>query len=274
MKKHLSTIALVLVFVVGLSLLLYPTISDYWNSMHQSYAIATYTETVAQMDNISYDNVWQEARDYNQTLAEKPNRWFLTDEEKEIYASLLNVAGNGIMGYIEIPSLNVRLPMYHGTDEAVLQIAIGHIEGTSLPVGGLGSHSVLSGHRGLPSAKLFSNLDQMAEGDAFLLHVLDETLTYEVDQILVVEPEDVEALELDPAMDLCTLVTCTPYGVNSHRLLVRGHRVDTVTVEEKAPVRISNEAIQIDEWLVAPFAAVPVLLVLGLISLIKPKKKK
>ena len=256
MKKHLPTLCMVLVFVVGLSLLLYPTISDYWNSFHQTQVISGYGDSVARLDEISYDYVWQAARQYNADLLKEDNRFFPTEDMHERYLSLLSV----------------RLPIYHSTDEAVLQVAVGHIEGSSLPVGGAGTHCLLSGHRGLPSAKLFSSLDQMAVGDVFMLHVLDETLTYEVDQILVVLPEEISELEIDPEQEYCTLVTCTPYGVNSHRLLVRGHRVENA--EETAPVRITNGASQISEWLVAPFVAIPVVLILMLIRRIFRRKRK
>ena len=255
MKKHLPTILLVLVLIVGLSLLLYPTFSNWWNSFHQSRAIATYTQSVAELDAATYDHIWDAAREYNSKLTEKINRYYLDEEEQAEYAALMDVAGNGVMCYIEIPKLDTIMPVYHGTDEAVLQIAVGHIAGTSLPTGDTGTHCVLSGHRGLPSAKLFTNLDQMTEGDTFMLHVLDETFTYEVDQILTVLPEDVSALEIEEDMDLCTLVTCTPYGVNTHRLLVRGHRVDTVV--EAAPVRVIADAVEIEKWQVAAAVAVP-----------------
>ena len=262
MKKYLSTMLLAAAFAVGLGLLLYPAVSDAWNALHQSEAIAGYSRTVARLDDISYDYGWDAARDYNRALISREDRWFPTDAEHAQYESLLNVAGSGVMGYVEIPALEVKLPVYHGADEAVLQVGVGHIEGSSLPVGGVGTHCVLSGHRGLPSAKLFSNLDRMAVGDEFMLHVLDETLTYRVDQILVVEPGDVAALEIDLAADLCTLVTCTPYGVNTHRLLVRGRRAKTA--EEAAPVRVANGAVQVDEWRIAPFAAAALLLIAGL----------
>lgn len=255
MKKHWPTILLILVFVLGLSLMLYPTISDWWNSRHQSRAIAGYTQTVAQLDSQSYDPLWAQARAYNESLLAKSNRYYLDEEERQLYNSLLNVGGNGIMGYVEIPKLDLRLPIYHGTDEAVLQVAIGHIEGTSLPTGGAGTHCVISGHRGLPSARLFTGLDQMEVGDTFSLSVLDRVLTYQVDQILVVLPDDVEALQIDPDADLCTLFTCTPYGVNSHRLLVRGHRVET----PDAPVAASLQAnaVRLAPWKMVPivFAA-------------------
>lgn len=271
-KGSLSTIILILVFLVGLSLLLYPTVSDYWNSLHQSHAIAEYAENVANLDNDIYDELWSAARAYNEALLSKEDRYSLTDEEMEEYESLLNVSGNGIIGYIEIPSINCSLPIYHGTDEAVLQIAVGHIEGTSLPVGGESTHSVLSGHRGLPSAKLFTNLDQLTIGDTFVLRVLDETLTYEVDQILIVEPYELGALAIEEGEDYCTLVTCTPYGINTHRLLVRGHRVENAA--EAKTIRVTADAIQIEPVIVAPVVAVPMLLILMTVLLVTTHKKK
>lgn len=273
MKKHLSTIILVVVLLAGLSLMLYPTVSEYWNARHQSRAIANYNNAVAQLTETDYSDIWEAAWNYNEVLAGKANRYFMSETGKIEYESLLNVAGDGIMGYVEIPKLDCRLPVYHGTDEAVLQIAIGHIEGTSLPVGGLGSHSVLSGHRGLPSAKLFTNLDQIAVGDVFLLHVLNETLTYEVDQILIVLPDDVSALEIDPEQDLCTLVTCTPYGINSHRLLVRGHRVETVEEEVRAPILVAANATMVDRWTVAGIVAAPMVLILMIVWLVQARKR-
>ncbi len=273
MKKRLSTIILILVFLTGLSLLLYPTVSDYWNSFHQSRAIATYASEVATLDNDTYDQLWEAAWDYNRRLAERENPLFQSEEDLAEYAALLNISGSGVMGYIEIPEISVSLPLYHGVDEGVLQVAVGHIPGTSLPVGGEGTHSVLSGHRGLPSAKLFTHLDQLREGDLFLLRVLDETLTYEVDQILIVEPHEVGALAIEPGMDYCTLVTCTPYGINSHRLLVRGHRIETV--EEQAPVRVGSDAAYLNRNVVAACLAVPVLLVLLLAALLmRPRKRE
>ena len=272
MKKHLSTILLVVIILAGLSLLLYPSFSNYWNERHQSVAIQSYGEQVAQMDNSAAQQLLQQARAYNRTLLNRENRFVLSDAEAAQYEGLLDVTGTGIMGYVEIPSLDCMLPIYHGTDEAVLQIAVGHIAGSSLPVGGEGTHCVISGHRGLPSAKLFTNLDQLAEGDVFRLHVLDEILSYEVDQILTVEPHDVAALEIDPEQDLCTLVTCTPYGINSHRQLVRGHRVETV--EERAPVRVSSDAAYLNRNAVALCLAAPVLVVLLLVAILKQPRKR
>lgn len=260
MKKHLSNIILIVILLAGLSLLLYPTVSDYWNKFHQSQAIASYAEAVADLDDETYEQLWGEAVEYNQSLRSRANRYHPTEEEHAAYEALLNVSGDGIMGYIEIESINCYLPIYHGVEESVLQIAVGHIEGTSLPVGGSGSHCVLSGHRGLPSAKLFTDLDQMREGDVFVLRVLDETLTYEVDQIRIVLPEEVNDLELVDGMDYCTLVTCTPYGINSHRMLVRGHRIDNLA--DASSIRVTADAMQLRPVLITPILMVPILLLL------------
>ncbi len=270
-KGTVSTIILIVVFLAGLSLLLYPSVSDYWNSLHQSKAIAQYAQEVAAIDSELYQRLWAEARAYNQSLPAREERFAMTAEERETYEGLLSVSEGGVMGYIEIPTIGCSLPIYHGTGESVLQVAVGHIEGSSLPTGGAGTHCALSGHRGLPSARLFTDLDKLTEGDDFLLRILDETLTYEVDQILIVEPQELDALEIDPNQDYCTLVTCTPYGVNSHRLLVRGHRVEN---EEAAQtVRVTADAMQIEPVIVAPLVAIPMLLLL-LIVLMIPKKPK
>ncbi len=272
MKNRKSTILLLLVFLIGLSLLLYPTVSDWWNSFHQTRAIAGYAEAVANLDDVSYEQYWAEAQAYNETLRGNKNRYQPTEEEAAQYESLLNVTGNGIMGYIEIPAIGVSLPVYHGTGDTVLQIAVGHIEGTSLPVGGPGTHCVLSGHRGLPSAKLFTDLDKLVVGDTFMLRVLDEVLTYEVDQIHIVEPEDVSLLEIEDGQDLCTLVTCTPYGINSHRLLVRGHRIENQ--EDVSAIRVTADAMLIEPILVAPAVAAPILLLLFIWLLASGPKKR
>ena len=272
-KQTLSTLLLVLVFLVGLSLLLYPTVSDYWNSLHQSRAIASYAEQVATLDNAAYDALWAEARAYNDTLRTKTDRFTLTDEELAEYNATLNVPGTNVIGYIEIPKIDCYLPIYHGTDEATLQVGVGHLEGSSLPVGGAGTHCVLSGHRGLPSAKLFTDLDQLAEGDTFVLYVLDETLTYEVDQIRIVEPQEVDELAIEDGQDYCTLVTCTPYGINTHRLLVRGHRVENAETDQAA-ARVSADAMQVDTAAVAPLVAVPLLLLLLFGLLFKTRRRR
>ena len=241
-KNGLFSLILILTLLTGLSLLLYPTISDWWNSFHQSRAIASYVETVEELDDDAYAQLWEDAQAYNEALSQDNSRFQPSEEESVRYNELLN------------------LPIYHGTDEAVLQVAVGHIEGSSLPVGGPGTHTVLSGHRGLPSATLFTDLDQLDMGDVFLLHVLGETLTYQVDQIRIVEPDDVSLLALEEGEDLCTLVTCTPYGVNSHRLLVRGYRVENL--EEEQVWQISGEAGRVDFRLVALALALPMLLLL------------
>ena len=272
MRKHLSTIALVLVLLAGLSLMLYPTVSDWWNSMHQSRAIASYSDTVAELDHSRFDELLAQARAYNETLIGRDGRFVMSEEEQAVYDSLLDVSGTGIMGYVEIPKIDCSLPIYHGTEESVLQIAIGHLEWSSLPVGGESTHCVLSGHRGLPSAKLFTNLDKLQEGDVFMLRVLDEVLTYEVDQIRIVLPDEVEELAIKEGEDLCTLFTCTPYGINTHRLLVRGRRVEG---ESSLPtINVANEAYIIDPIIVAPAAAVPMLLLLLIWLLVKYRKKK
>lgn len=275
MKKknnNWTTVFLVLLLLAGVSLLLYPSLSNYWNSMHQTRAIASYAETVSQLDTAQYDEMWKAAQDYNRSLAERETAFALTDEQKAAYESLLEVSGLGVMGYIEIPEIDCSLPIYHGTEESVLQVAVGHLEWSSLPVGGEGTHCVLSGHRGLPSAKLFTNLDKLAVGDTFLLRVLDEVLTYEVDQILIVEPEQVDALGIVPGEDYCTLVTCTPYGINTHRLLVRGHRVENTP--EAARMHVTADATQFDPLLVAPVLAIPVLLLLLMILLVPKRRRK
>ena len=275
MKKknnNWTTAFLVLLLLAGVSLLLYPSLSDYWNSMHQTRAIASYAETVSQLDTAQYDEMWKGAQDYNRSLAQRETAFALTDEQKAAYESLLDVSGLGVMGYIEIPEIDCSLPIYHGTEESVLQVAVGHLEWSNLPVGGEGTHCVLSGHRGLPSAKLFTNLDKLAVGDTFLLRVLDEVLTYEVDQILIVEPEQVDALGIVPGEDYCTLVTCTPYGINTHRLLVRGHRVENTP--EAARMHVTADATQFDPLLVAPVLAIPVLLLLLMILLVPKRRRK
>ena len=271
MKNKITTWILVLALLAGLSLLLYPTVSDYWNSLHASQAVATYAEDVKSIDKTQYDELLAAAHSYNESLHTRTNDFYLTDEQQAAYDTLLNIGQTGIMGYIEIPVIKLSLPIYHGTSDSVLQIAVGHLDWTFLPVGGTGTHCVLSGHRGLPSAKLFTNLDQMKTGDTFVISVLDEVLTYEVDQILIVEPNNTSALTIEAGKDLCTLVTCTPYGINSHRLLIRGHRVEN-TPEAKM-IRVVADAIQIEPLIVAPVVAAPVLLIL-FVMLMLPKRKK
>ena len=269
MKKHLSTILLVVALLAGVSLLLYPSLSNYWNSLHATQVVSNYAQQVQTMDRSRYETMWNDAVAYNRSLLTRSTDFALTDAQKRQYDALLNVDGTGIMGYLEIPVLEVTLPIYHGTDDSVLQVGAGHIEWSSLPTGGESTHCVLSGHRGLPSARLFSDLDQLAAGDTFVIRVLDEVMTYEVDQILIVEPTDVSALTVEDGKDLCTLVTCTPYGVNSHRLLVRGHRVENAS----EAIRVTSDAVQIEPLIVAPLVAMPLLLAL-LILLLLPRSKK
>ena len=273
MKKKSSFVTAILIaaFLIGALLLLYPTISDFWNSFHQSRAIASYAEQVADLDENAYDRLWEDARIYNKTLGDRMNRFVMAEEQKKAYAALLNIADNGVMGYIEIPKVRCNLPIYHGTDEAVLQVAIGHVPGSSLPVGGESTHCVLSGHRGLPSTKLFTNLDELETGDVFMLRVLDETLTYEVDQIRTVLPNELGDLAIVEGEDYCTLVTCTPYGINSHRLLVRGHRVENHA--GASTIRVTADAMQIEPLQVAPLVAAPILVVMLVVVLIPHRTK-
>ena len=270
-NSRIITIALLLILLAGLSLLLYPVVADYWNSFRQSQVIANYSEDLASIDKEKYDKMIEDARAFNQKLLRRSNPYILDEDMQAEYEKLLDVSGVGAMGYIEIPSIKCSVPIYHGTSDAVLQIAIGHLEWTSLPVGGESTHCVLSGHRGLPSAKLFTDLDKVMVGDVFVLRILDEILTYEVDQILIVNPDETQSLLIEDGKNLCTLVTCTPYGINTHRLLVRGHRIENI--ESAKTIRITADASQIEPMLIAPIVAAPILLVL-LIVLLIPKKNK
>lgn len=269
MRKKFGNLILVLIMLIGVGLLVYPTFSDWWNSFHQTRAIAGYTAAVANMDREEFDRMWAEAEAFNTYLSQKSGRFNLSEQEIETYNSILDVTGTGIMGYIDIPSIKISLPVYHGTDEAILQIAIGHIIGTSFPIGGEGSHCAVSGHRGLPSAKLFTDIDQLQAGDKFLLQVLDRTLTYEVDQIRIVLPQELQDLEIDPYSDYCTLITCTPYGVNTHRLLVRGHRVDNDNTDA---TRVTADAMRFEPVIVAPLVAAPILFILLIYVLISTSR--
>ena len=270
MKKNKSTIILILVFFVGLSVMLYPTLSDYVNQLYQSRVVATYAEDVDNLTDADYSAYFEAADAFNAQIAADPDALYFP-QRFPTYESTLDVTGTGIMGYITIEKIGVELPIYHGTSDGVLQIAAGHLEGTSLPVGGESTHAVISAHRGLPSAKLFTNLDQLEVGDTFTITVLDRVLTYEVDQIHIVEPHEVSLLEIEEGRDLCTLVTCTPYGVNSHRLLVRGHRIENQ--ESASSIRVTADAMQIEPVLVAPAVAAPMLLVLFIWLLVSSPKK-
>lgn len=270
MKGKMTNILLILILIAGLSLLIYPSFSDYWNSFTQSKVIVDYTQQIENLDAEKYDRIISEAVAYNESLIGRRNPYLLSDEQKKEYYELLDITGIGIMGYIEIPAISVTIPIYHGTSDAVLQIAVGHLDWTSLPVGGESTHCVLSGHRGLPSARIFTDLDKLVVGDIFALRILDEVLTYEVDQILIVEPDETDELLIEEGKDYCTLVTCTPYGINTHRILLRGHRVENV--EEAKIIKVTSEAAQIEPLIIAPIVAAPILLVL-FIMLMMPKKK-
>lgn len=269
-NKGIVTSILVLIILTGLSLMLYPMVADYVNSKNQSRAISSYVQTLGELDSSEFDSILSEAMEYNRSLAEGTRRFHLTEEQSAKYPTLLRTPGTDVMGYIEISKIKCNLPLYHGTDEAVLSVAAGHIEWSSLPVGGSSSHCVISGHTGLPSSKLFTDLDQLEIGDTFVLRVLNLILTYEVDQILIVEPDDLNALAIVPGEDYCTLVTCTPYGVNSHRILVRGHRIENL--KESESIRVTSDAIPIDSMLIALFLALPILFLLVLAALLKGNK--
>lgn len=259
----ISTIVLVIILLVGVGILLYPSVSDWWNSMHATRAIASYVTAVEDLSGQEREAMLEAAREYNSRLANGVN-FTLTDEQRAEYDSLLDITGTGIMGYVQITSIGVNLPVYHSVDEGVLQIAVGHIPGSSLPVGGERTHAILSGHRGLPSAKLFSDLDQIVEGDTFTLNIMDQTITYMVDQIRIVLPEETDELAITDGKDYCTLVTCTPYGINTHRMLVRGKRIDNIIGE----VVVVSEAVRIPNYIVAPAICIPLLFIILLIMLI------
>ena len=270
MKKNKSTIILILVFFVGLSVMLYPTISDYVNQLHQSRAVATYAEDVDNLTDADYSAYFEAADAFNAQIAADPDALFHADRFTS-YNATLDVTGTGIMGYITIEKIGVELPIYHGTSDGVLQIAAGHLEGTSLPVGGGSTHAVISAHRGLPSAKLFTNLDELEAGDTFTITVLDRVLTYEVDRISIVLPTETDLLQPVEGQDYVTLMTCTPYGINTHRLLVRGHRVNTR--ESQKHVRVTADATRIDPIITAPVIALPMLAVLLIWLLVTTRKR-
>lgn len=257
-KSIISTIILVLLLVVGLSVMLYPIVSNWWNERLQAKAIATYDEAVDKLSEKDYSEVLEKTHDYNRRLAEL-NSPLVNYDKLSDYEDVLNVSGTGIMGYVTIPKIQVQLAIYHGTSAEVLNVAVGHLEGTSLPVGGENTHCVISAHRGLPSAKLFSDLDQMEEGDEFTITVLNEIYTYEVEEILIVKPDETENLAIIPGGDYVTLMTCTPYGINTHRMLVRAHRVETVYPNN---VKVSSDAVQVDPMIVVPVIMAPLLIIL------------
>lgn len=283
MKKKISTITISIMFLAGLSLLLYPFVSDQWNTYRQKRLISSYDEQIAEKEEageIDYDSEWEKANAYNEALLPSilPDSFAVaeaSEEEDKEYMSSLNLNGDGMMGYVEIPKINVKVPVYHTTEEEVLERAAGHLEGSSLPVGGASTHSVISAHRGLPSAKLFTDLDKLEEGDHFLLSVLDEILCYEVDQVSIVEPEETEGLSVEDGEDLVTLLTCTPYGVNSHRLLVRGHRVPYEEVDmEKVPTGLLQGASLHTNYLLWVIVGLAVTALVIVILYLYEKKKK
>ncbi len=269
-KKNLLSGVMVIGLLVGIGLLVYPSIANYWNQFHQSQAIMTYREAVDQLSPEECDRLLESAREYNERLAERGLHFVLNEADKAAYDKELNIDGSGIMGYISIPKFHVRAPIYHGTDEVVLQKAIGHLEATSLPVGGENTHVQISGHRGLPSARLFTDIDKMREGDTWTLNVLNETLTYECDQIRIVEPEDLSELQIVEGKDLCTLITCTPYGINTHRLLVRGHRVPNA----QGTANVVADGIQIEPVYIAPILAIPAIIILLIVLLLSTRRAK
>lgn len=274
-NSRISTIFFILVFIAGLCLLLYPTISDFWNEKRQSQAIINYDDLIVDLTPEDYSAHFSSAEDYNKKLKLISMPFLGYKALDEIYYNTLDINGDGMMGYLTIEKIKVQLPIYHGTSDRVLNSAVGHVEGSSLPIGGKGSHCVLSAHRGLPSAKLFTNLDKLAAGDIFTIKILDRTITYQVDQVLIVLPEETKDLYVTENEDYCTLVTCTPYGINTHRMLVRGTRI--ANLEEDKKINVITEAYQIDPLIVTPIAAIPLLagfLIYLLISAPSGKKRK
>ena len=270
MQSKKSTIILLLSFFIGLSVLLYPSVSSYWNSKTQSEAIVDYEAMLASYKPEDYSALFEAADNYNREIA-KLEYPFMHHSRVEGYWDILDISGTGMMGYLTVPKINQELPVYHGTGEAVLAIAAGHYQGSSLPVGGKSTHSVVSAHRGLPTAVLFTHLDRMEIGDIFYFTILDRTVTYEVDQIRIVEPADTSLVEIEEGKDYCTLLTCTPYGINSHRLLVRGHQIDAT---QKRNIYIANEAYRIDTLIVMPLVALPIITVLMIYVMFAPVKKE
>lgn len=277
-KNRGSDALLILIFLAGLSLLLYPVVSNFWNARVQSNAIADYAQAIDNSDRAQAEQMLAEARSYNDSLLSRDGSVDMDEAWQAEYNSLLNMTGTGIMGYVDIPCINCKLPIYHGTDESVLQVAIGHLEWTSLPVGGSSTHAVISGHRGLPSAELLTHLDRMEIGDRFYIHVLGEVLEYRVDDISVVLPNDTSRLRVVSGEDYVTLITCTPYGINSHRLLVRGARVQDSTAATSRQLYLTNEVRPVGLVYVIPLTLVGFSalagLFLGLRSILLRKQQK
>lgn len=269
MKKRKTTIIMVLLFFMGLLILLYPSISDFHNQKVQSKSIVDYETLLKNINNDEYEEIFKDADEYNKKLAKLPNQFFNYKSVKN-YKKTLNIDDNGMMGYISIDKIKVELPIYHGTSEDVLSKAVGHIEGSSLPVGGIGTHSVLSAHRGLPSSLLFTNLDKLEIGDVFTITTLNRTLTYQVDKILIVSPKEITSLKIDKNNDYVTLVTCTPYGINTHRLLVRGKRIENI----KEKLFVTTEAFKISAFVVTPIVSIPMIITLLISIIFKPVTNK
>ena len=266
MRKHKTVIFLTIVFLVGICILLYPAFSNFWNSKTQSRAIVDYESVLSQMDSQDYSAVFEEAYMYNNRLYETENP-LVNYKNVSGYDEALSVTENGMIGYLKIDRIGVELPIYHGTTDDVLNKGVGHLEGSSLPVGGENTHCIMSAHRGLPSSKLFTDMDRMEKGDTFQIIVLNQVLTYRVDFIKVIEPDDISDLQIIDGGDYCTLFTCTPYGINTHRLLVRGVRIETI--KEKPVIYVANEAFRIEPLLVTPAVAAPMLLVMLIHLLVK-----
>ncbi len=280
MKKHkirsrIINIILIAILVAGVCVLCYPSFSNWWNSRTMSRAVSDYDEAVANMSEKDYTKYFEDAEAYNEGIYEMGTMKALLnpDQVQDIdgleYNDLLDVTGDGIMGYITIDKINVELPIYHGTDANVLASGAGHLEGSTLPIGGESRHCVISAHRGLPSALLFTDLDQMEEGDTFAVTVLDQTYTYEVDQISIILPNEYEDLYIEEGEDYCTLMTCTPYGINTHRLLVRGVRTDN-----GKHLKVLADAVRLDPIMVAPFIAIPFLVILLIWLLVSTRRNK
>ena len=263
-----STILLVVILLAGVAVFLYPTVSDWWNSMHATQAISNYVSAVEEMSKEDKAKILKAAKKYNDS---RPNgvNFNLSEAELAEYNKILDITGTGIMGYIQIPSIGVNLPIYHTVDEGILQIAVGHIPGSSFPIGGKRTHAVLSGHRGLPSAKLFSELDELKEGDIFTVTVLDRVVTYQADQIRIVLPEETDELAIVDGKDYCTLSTCTPYGINTHRILLRGHRIKNINGD----IAITAEATRIPTYIVIPAVGIPILFLMLIIMLIYYRRR-
>ena len=271
-KSHL-TVILIAIMLVGLAIIIYPSFSNWWNTKVQTKAVEDYDAVVSSLEETNYSEYFEAAYAYNEALCELGSADAIVNPDKLTgYEDLLDVTGTGIMGYVTIEKINVTLPIYHGTSSAVLQAGAGHLEGTSLPVGGESTHCVISAHRGLPSATLFTHLDQLEVGDTFTLTVLNEVLTYEVDQITIVYPNELENIYTEEGQDYCTLMTCTPYGINTQRLLVRGHRI--ATEEAAKTIKVTAEAYKIDTVIVALCVAVPLIIILFILVSLPRRKKK